>query len=122
MYFFDINPSYLPSDGQYYFNVLVITIALNYETWEEAIGDTGIEGLKSIWYIDQLTSPRPAAIHVYYEKELDGEEEYDFEITTYEHKVVEISNNGIGWYDMIDWETIDPWDFDGYIEEEEEEI
>ena len=36
-----------------------------------------------------------------------------------EHKVVEISGNGIAWYDMIDWDTDDPWDFDGYIEEEE---
>lgn len=119
MHFFDINPNHLPHDGQYYFNVLVITIALNLETWQEAIEDISIEGLESIWYTDQLTSPRPTAIHVYYEEELDGEEGCDFEITAYEHKVVEISSNGIAWYDMIDWDTDDPWDFDGYIEEEE---
>lgn len=41
------------------------------------------------------------------------EEDLDFEIAMYPHKVVEISSNGVAWYDMIDFDTDDPWSLDG---------
>lgn len=127
MNFFDIKPESLPQDGQYYFNILVITIALNSENWEAFVEDSSIEDLTCVWYLDELTAPEPKAICVYLEDELDQDiEESDieqviFSMEIYPHKVIEISKYGIAWYDMIDFNTGDFWSINGEIEEDEED-
>lgn len=112
MNFFDIKPSSLPEGAQYFFNILVITIAVTPEIWEELIGNLSIQ---HIWYAEDLTAPEPQAICLYQEEEM--EEDCDFEIAMYPHRVVELYNNDIAWYDMIDFDTDDPWRLDGEVEE-----
>lgn len=114
MNFFDIKPESLPFDGQYYFNILVIVMAVNKEAWTQLVADTDIQGLECIWYTDEITSPQPKAYCIYLEDSLREDEL--FEISIYPHKVVEISGNDISWYDMIDFDTDDPWSIDGYME------
>lgn len=124
MNFFDIKPESLPHDGQYYFNILVITIALNSDNWRDFVEETQMEGLTCVWYLDELTSPEPRAICVYLEDGLDEDDEEErvlFSMEFYPHKVVEISSQGVAWYDMLDFETGDFWSINNEIEEDEEE-
>lgn len=125
MNFFDIKPESLPHDGQYYFNILVITIALNSDNWRDFVEETQMEGLTCVWYLDELTNPEPRAICVYLEDGLDEDDEEEervlFSMEFYPHKVVEISSQGVAWYDMLDFETGDFWSINNEIEEDEEE-
>lgn len=83
-----------------------------------------MEGLTCVWYLDELTSPEPRAICVYLEDGLDEDDEEErvlFSMEFYPHKVVEISSQGVAWYDMLDFETGDFWSINNEIEEDEEE-
>ena len=115
MNFFDIKPEAFPQDGQYYFNILVITVAMNTQTWQAVMEDVQIEGIQNIWYTDELTTPEPTATCLYLDKDLD-KEEVDFCIAAHPHKVVEISNSGICWYDMLDFDTDDLWGINAMLE------
>lgn len=125
MNFFDIKLESLPHDGQYYFNILVITIALNSDNWRDFVEETQMKDLTCVWYLDELTNPEPRAICVYLEDELNEDDEEEervlFSMEFYPHKVVEISSQGVAWYDMLDFETEDFWSINNEIEEDEEE-
>lgn len=125
MNFFDIKLESLPHDGQYYFNILVITIALNSDNWRDFVEETQMKDLMCVWYLDELTNPEPRAICVYLEDELNEDDEEEervlFSMEFYPHKVVEISSQGVAWYDMLDFETGDFWSINNEIEEDEEE-
>lgn len=59
MDFYSIPPERLPEGAQFYHNVSVITIAIAEDIWEE--------NFDSIWYMEQLTSPKPYVIYIYKE-------------------------------------------------------
>lgn len=114
MNFFDIKPEALPRDAQYYFNILVIVMSVNQETWNLLTGDMEVQ-VEDIWYIDRITDPEPTIYCIYQEDDMD--EDTDLEIGMFPHKVVEVSSRGITWYDMIDFDTDDPWNLGGAWEE-----
>lgn len=60
MDFYSIPPEKLPEGAQFYHGIFVITIAIAEDIWEE--------DFDSIWYMEQLTGPRPYAIHIYKEE------------------------------------------------------
>lgn len=115
MLFFDEHPLHLPKDAVYYFNILVICIAVSPEYTDEIFP----EGVVDLWYCDHLTDPRPYAIHFYavddveemYDEEADDYN--DYEITFHPHCVVETDPKlGITWFHMIDFDTDDNWRID----------
>lgn len=114
MQFYDEHPMHLPNDGEYYFNILVICIAISEDYADEILP----EGVEDIWYCDHLTDPRPYAIHFYREDpdEMYDEEEddcNDYEISYYPHCVVELSPTlGVTWFEMLDFDTEDLWRID----------
>lgn len=114
MVFYDENPMHLPNDAQYYFNILVVCIAISDEYGDEILPS----GVEDIWFCDHLTDPRPYAIHFYREEQeemYDEEiEDYnDYEIEVFPHCVIEISETlGITWFHMIDFDTDDNWRID----------
>lgn len=104
MNFFDTDPVSLPKDGQYYFNVLVMCIAINPADAEQYLG----KDVNEIQYIENLTAARPYLLYCFIDDELDKDTE--FEIECYPHCVVEVSGQlGISWWDMLDFDTDDAW-------------
>lgn len=106
--FFDESEYDLPKDAQYYFNILVICVAVS-PRYAQNIFDKDII---DIWDIQQITNPRPNVVHVFVDKHID--EDIDFLIECFPHSVVEIDQQKIGFYDMIDFDTNDPWRIDPY--------
>lgn len=107
MSFFDEEPMSLPRDGQYYFNILVVCIGVSPQLMQE----NGFSDLLDIWDIQELTEPRPKIIHIYQDECLD--EDIEYEMTYFPHCVVEVSPSlGVSWWDMLDFETDDPWRID----------
>lgn len=60
MDFYNIPSKKLPEGTQFYYGISIITIAIAEDIWEEDVD--------SIWYMEQLTSQEPYAIHIYKEK------------------------------------------------------
>lgn len=119
MTFYDIPENGLPRENEYYFNVLVICIAVIPQLAKELLG----ENVDEIYYLDQITSTRPTVYHFYIEPELGiqydetEEEEYReevvYEICLFPHSVVEISPQGeISFFEMLDFDTEDFWRID----------
>lgn len=110
--FYQFSPDSLPKGAQYYFNILVVTFVLSpqFQQEEEVISGE----VDDIWFLDNLLDARPYIVHVYVDEEIDWEEEdVDFMIDYEPHCVVEVGQNGeICWYDMIDFDTEDPWRID----------
>lgn len=96
----------LPKDAQYYFNVLIICIALAPDYAEELFGNNSIVDL---WDIQRVNDARPVAIHTYVSRNLN--KDFDYEIECFPHQVVEVTDN-VAFYDMIDYDTDDPWRLD----------
>lgn len=108
MDFYSIPPEKLPEGAQFYHGIFVITIAIAEDIWEE--------DFDSIWYMQQLTGPRPYAIHIYkeereyinsYEELFDDidfeddeqEEECDWVIDHFDDCVIQIDpDQSISWY------------------------
>lgn len=79
----------LPKRAQYYFNILIISIAVQLDI-------LGHKNTVDLWD----NNARPTALHIY----LDRDSDY------IPHQVLEITpNNKISFYDMIDYDTDDPW-------------
>ena len=106
--------------SQFYYGVSVITIAIAEDIWEE--------DFDSVWYMEQLTGPRPYVIHIYKEEreyinsygeddddivfisdeelfdDIDfeddkQEEEYDWIIDQFDDCVIQIdADQSISWY------------------------
>lgn len=114
MSFFNINPMSLPKDAQYYFNILIIIIYVSRETMDICYG----KDKELIWFLDEITEPRPTAICICAldeEEQQQINEEYQTEVSysieMYPHTVLEVDPNlGIGWYPMRSgFEESDPW-------------
>lgn len=102
MSFFNENPMKLPEGANYYFNILIVNIAVR------TSADILTEGLEEYWDISTILEPRPYVIHFYIDNNLP--EDYDWQFECYPHKVLEIHPDlGISWYDMIDFTSDDPW-------------
>lgn len=112
MNFFDQDLEFFPSGAQYYFNVLVRVVAINPIHAEEILG----QGVTEICSIEHITDPRPYIICFLIDDEIDKDTEY--EIECYPHCVVEVDQKtGVFWWDMLDFDTEDPWEI---IPEEED--
>lgn len=106
MNFYSIPPERLPEGAQFYHGVSVITIAIAEDIWEE--------DFDSIWYMEQLTGPRPYAIHIYKEErsygedivfipdddiDFEEEEECDWVLDQFDDCVIQIDpDQSISWY------------------------
>ena len=118
MDFYSIPPEKLPEGAQFYHNISIIAIAIAEDIWEE--------NFDSIWYMEQLTGPRPYVIYIYkkeseyinsYEEddivfipdeELfndidfeddEQEEEYDWIIDQFDNCVIQINpDQSVSWY------------------------
>lgn len=107
MNFFDEKPHDLAPDGQYYFNVLVKTIAVNPQC-ADIMRQQNLDELVSI---EHITDARPYIIYCYIGYHLDKDTEYEIECCP--HCVVEVSaTEGITWWDMLDFDTDDFWRID----------
>lgn len=114
MSFFNIDPNELP-EANYFFNIFVINIAVR----ESA--NILNKGLLDYWSIEAILEPRPYVIHFYIDNNIP--EDYDWLIESYSHCVLEIHPTlGVSWYDMIDFDTYDPWDIDSSDLYEENEF
>lgn len=108
--FFDLEDGFYGPDSQFYFNVMVYEIGLAPTTWFEVFGDIEIEGMVSVKYLQYLTTARPRLYLFYPLNEQEAtEQDIDFDITYYDHQVVEVNGTNIAWTDMIDFKTDDFW-------------
>ena len=84
MNFYSIPPERLPEGAQFYHNVSVITIAIAEDIWEE--------NFDSIWYMEQLTGPKPYVIYIYKEEReyINSYEEDDNDII---FRIIAIDDN-----------------------------
>ena len=111
MNFYDIKDTALPEGGQYYFNILVINLAIQQDLWEQNFS----KDTTDFWNLENINGSRPTAVHLYQERRLNDE---FWEAECVPHAVIEVLQNGeISWYTMIDFDTGDPWRID-YDEEE----
>lgn len=108
MTFFDNHPQHLPYDGEYYYNILVVCIGMQPYIAKEVFPQ---QEVKDIWDIDNITAARPYAVHIYEDSGLDRD--IDFEIQCFPHTVLEVSQKyGLSFYDMIDFDTENPWEIE----------
>lgn len=115
MYFFDIDPMTLEAGSQFYFNILVHVLLI-------AEDDDSIMPLNVYeqWYCQELTAARPKIYGVCRTDDLDEDSLY--EVECHPHSVVEITKEGeVMWYDMIDFDTEDPWSFEEFEEESDDD-
>lgn len=106
MNIFNIPPSSMPADASYYFNVLVVNIAV-----KESLQFGRDEIYSDIWDTSHITDPRPFVIHLYAEddEEFNDDENYIVELIT--NMAVEISESlGVSFYSMFDDEDDDEGD------------
>ncbi|MCM1323963.1 MAG: hypothetical protein NC218_07365 [Acetobacter sp.] len=103
MNIFNLDPTSMPKDAEYYFNILVINIAVR-----ESLQDDKEEFYTDIWYIEHITDPRPYIVHVYAEEDDFFDEDENYMIELYANMAVEISPSlGISFYDMFDGDDED---------------
>ena len=107
MLFFDIEPEGFPAGAQFFFNLVIgiIVIPENSTLLPLDIID--------YWYLGGISSSRPFAIHIY----RDERATYNL-IDAFPHCVLELDKTGeICWYDLVDYETNDPWELTPTIED-----
>ena len=103
MTFYEIDPLGFPEGAQFYFNLVIATIEISYES------DILPKDIYDYWYLGGIREARPFAIYIYRYHEKKNDNYYD--VTAYEHCVLEIDENQeVCWYEMVDYETEDPWD------------
>ncbi len=108
MAFFDEEYMSLPDKARYYFNILVICIAVSPEDNDNILPD----GVTNIWFLDNINDARPWIIHFYLDDESD-DTDIDYSIEFFPHSVVEIHDElGISFYNMLDFNTTDFWRID----------
>lgn len=119
MTFYEIDPLDFPEGAQFYFNLVVATIEISYES------DILPKEIYDYWYLGGIKESRPFAIYIY---RYHGKENNMYNVETYQHCVLEIDpNQEVCWYEMLDYETEDPWDptpeledFDDWDEEDDD--
>ena len=104
--FFDLPEQALPRDCEYYFNVLHITVAVPTGELQKI---TGVSGIWEFSDISRVKDPRPICMYFY-----EDENVKTWDIAATPHTVVEhnIKINEVCWYDMLDFETKEPWKID----------
>ena len=120
--FYDIDPTAFPQGAQFFFNILVALFSIPLES--DSILPLNIE---RYWYLEALTKPQPYAILFFRDASItDPTVEFEYELIP--HCVIEITQQQeVSWYEMVDYDTDDPWDptptledFD-YEDDEDEE-
>lgn len=104
--FFDEPYLDLPEKAQYYFNILIISIAISPQYAQEIFQNKVI----NLWDIQGVNDPRPIAIHIYTSYHIN--KDFDYEVQCIPHQVLEVNENEISFYEMIDYDTSDPWRLD----------
>lgn len=104
--FFDEPYLDLPEKAQYYFNILIISIAISPQYAQEIFQNKAI----SLWDIQGVNDPRPIAIHIYTSYHIN--KDFYYEVQCIPHQVLEVNENEISFYEMIDYDTSDPWRLD----------
>lgn len=105
--FFDIVPEGFPAGAQFFFNLAIATIAIPLQS---ILLPPGIE---DYWYLGGVTESRPFAIHIYRDERVSKDV-----VETFPHCVLELDPTGdICWYDLIDYETDDPWELNPTLED-----
>lgn len=110
MLFYEIDPLGFPEGAQFYFNLVIATIEISYES------DLLPKEIYDYWYLGGIRDSRPFAIYIYRYSQKANNDKYD--ITIYEHCVLEIDpNQEVCWYEMVDYDTEDSWDPTPIIED-----
>lgn len=103
MTFFKMDPLGFPKGAQFYFNLVIATIEISFES------DLLPKDIYDYWYLGGIKEARPFAIYIYRHSEKTNDNHYDFDV--FEHCVLEVDEDQeVSWYDMVDYETEDPWD------------
>lgn len=115
MNFYDIDPMALELGSQFYYNILVHVLLISEN--DDSIIPLGVE---EQWYCDGLTDARPKIYGVCRTNDLDEDSLY--EVECHPHSVVEITKEGeVTWYNMLDFDTNDPWAIGLEFEEEDDD-
>ena len=72
--FFDTPYSELPKRAQYYFNILIISIAVQPEVLTDILGH---KNTVDLWDVQNINNARPTALHIYASYNLDRDSDYD---------------------------------------------
>lgn len=111
MLFFDIDADGYPYGAQFFFNIAIAAIAIPVKSNLLPLG------IENYWYLGAITDSRPYAIHIYREERISHNK-----VETFPHCVLELDRTGeICWYDLIDYETDDPWELTPTLEDFDEE-
>ena len=114
MTFYDIDPMAFPKGSQFFFNVVITTIAISYES------DLLPDGVFDYWYLGGIKESRPFAIYIY--RIPDKRENQIFFPQIYTHCVLELDQDQtICWYEMLDYETDDAWEITPILEDFDED-
>ena len=94
-----------PKGAQFFFNVLIALI-----TVPSKATDILPSGIEEYWYIEAITQPKPYAyVFMRDPSIIDPNVEFEWELIP--HCVVQINpNQQVRWYELVDYETEDPWD------------
>lgn len=114
MTFYDIDPMAFPKGSQFFFNVVITTIAISYKS------DLLPDGVFDYWYLGGIKESRPFAIYIY--RIPDKQENQMFFPQIYTHCVLELDQDQtICWYEMLDYETEDAWEITPILEDFDED-
>ena len=105
MIFYEIDPMAFPKGAQFFFNIVIATIEIPIDAPDLPID------IMDYWYLGGIKESQPFAIHIYRNPEKYVEEEPYCAVETYTHCVLELDpDQTICWYEMVDYDTEDPWD------------
>lgn len=108
--FFDFDANAFPQGAQFFYNIVIAIIVIPY--------DSNILPLNILdyWYLDALCASRPFAIHIY--RDATARSDGGFDVETYPHCTLELDPNyEVCWYNLIDYDTEDPWDLTPILED-----
>ena len=103
--FYEMSLAELPQGAKYFFNIVIALIAIPVDS--DYILPLNIQ---RYWYLGALTDPRPHAILFFRDASItDPSVEFEYEIIP--HCVIAITQQqDVNWYEMVDYDTEDPWD------------
>ena len=100
--FYDLDPLSFPIGSQFFFNIVIATIAISYDS------EVLPKEIFDYWYLGGIKESRPFAIYIHRDSLARSDR---YEVETYTHCVLELDpDQTVCWYDMVDYDTEDPWD------------
>lgn len=106
--FFDLPENSYPADGRYYFNILLYNVHVR----TGGLSSPSSTGVSDIWFLDKVTDPRPIAVHLFEDSDIDNLTNGDYIIDQVPHTVIEVRDSGeVSWYTMFVGKTDTPWNF-----------